>query len=303
MPDALFASALVAAAVIAVGGWIVVCALLPRCVRLDDALCVLATEGPEAAVAPGPMLVADGTSRLELLGAWCYQHGRLPLSATTARLLMLTGRTVGDYFCNKLVLAAAGLLLPWLLALAIRPLTGTVGSLPAIFGLAAAVLGWFWPDLAMRSVQSQTNADADEALNTYFDLVVLERLANLSATQSLEAAARLSDIPIFVRISAALDEARLQQRPPWNDLYRLSRELELPSIADMADIMRLDDQGAALAEVLSSRAKELRDAHLMHERTRAHQVSERMTLWMSIPVIIFALIFLIPPLLKIAGAG
>ena len=50
-----------------------------------------------------------------------------------------------------------------------------------------------------------------------------------------------------------------------------------------------------------SRVKELRDAHLGRERTAANQTSERMTLWMSIPVVIFALTFLFPPLLKIAG--
>ncbi len=303
MPDPLFASALLGAATVAGGGWLVVYALLPRPIRLDDALGVLMTEHSGALGDPGPLLFSDSTSRLELLGAWCYQRGRFPLPEATARMLLLNGRTVGDYFSNKLVLAAAGLVMPWLLAFAIRPLTGTVGILPGVVGLAAALVGWSWPDLVMRSKQYQTNADADEALNTYFDLVVLERLANLSATQSLEAAAALSDTPVFVRIAAALERARLEQRPPWNDLYRLSRELELPSIADMADIMRLDDQGAALAEVLSSRAKELRDAHLTRERTRAHQVSERMTLWMSIPVIIFALIFLIPPLLSISGAG
>ena len=41
----------------------------------------------------------------------------------------------------------------------------------------------------------------------------------------------------------------------------------------------------------------------MRELTRAHQTSERMTLWMSIPVIVFALIFLVPPLLSISGVG
>ena len=280
MPDPLFASALLGAAVVAVGAWLVVCAVLPRTIRLGDAFGVLAEARPGTSLDSGPALVADATSRL-----------------------VLTGRTVGDYFCNKLVLAAGGLLMPWLLALAIRPLTGGMGMMPAVFGLGAAVLGWFWPDIAMRSQQQQTNADAEDALNTYFDLVVLERLANLSATQSLEAASRISDVPVFIRLAGALDRARLEQRPPWNDLYRLSQELDLPAIADMADVMRLDEQGAALADVLSSRAKELRDAHLMRELTRAHQTSERMTLWMSIPVIVFALIFLVPPLLSISGVG
>ncbi|WIY82557.1 hypothetical protein [Propionimicrobium sp. PCR01-08-3] len=302
MPDPLFAGALAGAALAAVGIWVVTCAVLPRPIRLDDALALLDAPQPGNLGDPGPRLVDDATSKLELFGAWCYQHARLPLPARTARALVLQGRTVGDYFCNKLILAGAGLVMPWLLALALRPLTGAITMMPMAFGLIAAVLGWFWPDLAMRSHQNQTNADAAEAVNTYFDLVILERLANLSATQSLESAAVLSDTPVFVRIAGALEQARLEQRPPWNDLYRLSRELELPAIADMADVMRLDDQGAALADVLGSRAKELRDAHLTDERTRAHQTSERMTLWMSIPVIIFALIFLVPPLLTISGA-
>ena len=125
----------------------------------------------------------------------------------------------------------------------------------------------------------------------------------MSATQAMAAAARLSDVPVFVHIRGALERARLEQRPPWTDLHRLSRELELPSIADMADVMRLDDQGAALAGVLTARVKELRDAHLTRERVRAHQASEAMTLWMSIPVVVFALAFLIPPLLTMSGAA
>ena len=99
------------------------------------------------------------------------------------------------------------------------------------------------------------------------------------------------------------EQARLEQRAPWPDLQRLARDLDLSPIADMADVMRLDDQGAALADVLTSRVKELRDAHLNRERTRAHQDSERMTIWMTIPVIVFALVYLPPPLLTIAGVG
>lgn len=301
MLDAQFVLAVFAAAVTAAGCWLVVSGLVPRHVRLADAFGVLAGGAHGVATETGPVLVADGSSRLERGGAWLYQHARLPLSTGTMRTLMMQGRSIGDYFVHKLVLGLGGLIIPPIFGAAVRPLVGSLGSVPVGVGLVCAVVGWLWPDITMRRQRAQTSADATEALNTYFDLVVLERLANLSATQSLEAAARLSDVPIFVRIRTALEQARLEQRPPWADLRRLARELELPPIADIADIMQLDDQGAALAEVLSARVKELRDAHLSAERVRAHQTSERMTLWMSIPVVIFALIFLIPPLLKIAG--
>ncbi|MDI9627815.1 MAG: hypothetical protein QM286_04620 [Acidobacteriota bacterium] len=301
MSDPTLAAAITAAILAAVGLWLVICGLLPRQIRLSDALGVLISGTDSDTAEQGPVVVADPTSRLELAGAWLYQSARLPLSASAMRALMLQGRSIGDYFVNKLVLALGGLVLPQLLVLAVRPLVGPLGAIPVGVGLICGVVGWFWPDLALRNQQQQTNADAEEALNTLFDLVVLERLANMSATQAMAAAARISEVPVFVQIRDALERARLEQRPPWSDLHRLSRELELPPIGDMADVMRLDDQGAALAGVLAARVKELRDAHLTRERARAHQASERMTLWMSIPVIIFALAFLIPPLLTMSG--
>ena len=303
MPDPLLASAILAAALVAGGSWAVICGLIPRHVRLSDAFAGLSDDPWVASAEAGPMVVADATSRLEHLGAWVYQYGRLRLPAQTERVLTLQGRSIGDFVVNKLVLAVGGLVMPSLVALALRPLTGTLGSFPLGVGLVCALAGWFWPNLAIRNHQQQTSADAEEALNTFFDLVVLERLANKSAIQSLEAAARLSDAPVFVRLRGALEQARLEQRAPWPDLQRLARDLDLSPIADMADVMRLDDQGAALADVLTSRVKELRDAHLNRERTRAHQDSERMTIWMTIPVIVFALVYLTPPLLTIAGVG
>ena len=301
MVDLGHAIAVSSAAALALGIWLVIGALLPAPARLADAFALLDGSQRERTAELGPSLIADQASRLEHGGAWLYQHARLPLPATTARLLTLQGRSIGDYFVHKLVLTIGGLIAPGLLALALGPLLPGLGAVPIGFGLLLGVLGWLWPDIAMRNQQHQTSSDAAEALNTFFDLVVLERLANLSGTQALEAAARLSDVPVFVSIRGALERARLEQRAPWADLHRLAKELELPQIADMADVMRLDDQGASLAEVLMSRVKELRDAHLGRERTAANQTSERMTLWMSIPVVIVALTFLIPPLLKIAG--
>lgn len=303
MPDLLFGLMVLAGALVVGGGWVIVYALVPREIRLSDALLSLEGQVIEARGQDiGPTLIEDSSSRLELAGAWIYQHGRLPLPAATARALTLQGRSIGDYFVNKLVLAVGGLVMPGLLAFALRPVTGSVGGIPLAVGLVFGLLGWFWPDIAMRNQQRQANSDAEEALNSFFDLVVLERLANLSAAQALEAAARLSDVPVFVRIRGALERARLEQRPPWSDLHALARDLDLPPIADMADVMQLDSQGASLADVLSSRVRELRDAHLGRERTRAHEASERMTLWMSIPVLVFAMAFLIPPLLTMAGS-
>ena len=135
-------------------------------------------------------------------------------------------------------------------------------------------------------------------------LQVSDRLAREGGTlcgQAMMSAASLSDIPLYGRLRGSLERARLEQRPPWQELNRLSQELELPQIADMADVMRLDEQGAALADALRARVRELRDAHLMSEKIAAQQVSERMTLWMVVPSMVFGLVFLTPPILKLLG--
>lgn len=303
MVDPLFAISVTAAAVALGGVWLGVIGMMPRQIRLDDAFAMLAGTQSQPAKQAGPRLVTDQNSRLELLGAWLYQHARLPLPAASARTLVLQGRSVGDYVINKLLLACLGLAGPPVLNLALGWLLPWLGWLPLAAGLLAGGLGWWWPDLMLRRTRALTNSDAQEALTTFFDLVILERLANLSATQALEAAANVSDIPVFVSIRRGLEQARLEQRPPWSDLQQLSRELELPQIADIVDVMRLDEQGAALADVLLARVGELRDANLNRERIAAHAVSERMTLWMAIPVVIFAMAFLVPPLLRIAQGG
>jgi len=57
--------------------------------------------------------------------------------------------------------------------------------------------------------------------------------------------------------------------------------------------------GAALSNTLRARLKELRDAHLTTMKMNATAISERMTVFMVIPSMIFGLIFLAPPILKL----
>ena len=63
--------------------------------------------------------------------------------------------------------------------------------------------------------------------------------------------------------------------------------------------MRLDESGAALSSALRARVKELRDAHLTAMKIAAAEVSERMGVLMVIPSLLFGLLFLIPPLLRL----
>ena len=62
--------------------------------------------------------------------------------------------------------------------------------------------------------------------------------------------------------------------------------------------MQLDETGAALSGALRARVKELRDAHLTAQQIRASAEAEGMTLYMTLPALVFGLIFLVAAMLE-----
>lgn len=277
------------------GLWLLIGALVPHAPRLADALELL-----DSRARPSESIPATGIDRL---GAWARTRWLLGADETVSAQLRLRSVTLDRFVTWKILGSVVGAAVPSLLALALLAATGWGLLLPAAVGVVGALIGYFLPDLLIRRGARTVAADATESLLTYVDLVTLERLANRSAAQALAAAAEVSSTSLFRTIRSALDQAKLEQRPPYSELRRLSSELSLPALGDIADVMRLDESGAALSDTLRARVKELRDAHLAAARVAAADVSERMTLFMVIPSMIFGLIFLVPPLLRLVGAA
>jgi len=261
---------------------------------LDDDLGVTASSD---AYADSAWLVDSAAGQLERWAANVFQKWRLPLGEKSKQCLAQQGRSVGDLFAAKLVLALAGLIVPTLVA-GMAWLMGLIDT-PWPLGVSAvgAVAGYLWPDWQLHRSASAWQQHSADAISVYFDLVTLIRLGNASAVQALREAAQLSSASVFGQVRDALDRARLQQRPPWDELHRLASGLGLPEIGDLADIMALDEQGAALVDALRARVRELRKAHLAAAQLAAQKHAEGMTVWMVAPVLVFALIFLIPPIM------
>jgi len=237
------------------------------------------------------------------LGGWLRLHlGLAVADEAQRRRLRMVGTSVDRHLAHKVVCGFAGLLVPAVAGLWLGWVSGSSSALPALFGLVGAVLGFLAPDLRLRRRDRGVTEDATEALLTFFDLVTLERLANRSGTQSLRAAAAVSDVTVFRAIADALERARLEQRAPYDELRRLGAELELPALVDVADVMRLDEAGASLSGALRARVKELRDAHLTRMKLHAAEVSERMGVLMVVPTLLFGLLFLVPPLLRLLSS-
>lgn len=276
---------------------LVACALafLPQHPKLSDALGALEVL---AATAPAPP-----SAGIDRFGAWWLRVRGVPGESLRTRQLALSGRSLTRHYAYKLLAAAVGFCTPIVAGVVLWLWAGVVPTMPLLASLLAGALGFVLPDLQLRRAGRAIGDDASEALLTYFDLVTLERLANRSAIQSLHAAAELSDTPVFRSIRRVLERARLEQRPPYADLKALARELGLPALGDLADVMRLDESGASLAQTLRARVKELRDAHLTQAKVAATQLSERMTVWMVLPSLVLSLFFLVPPLLTLAFNG
>lgn len=275
---------------LAFGGWAVFGAVLaPADPRLGDALDLL--DGRLATTRPQP-----GPDRL---GSWLQNRLRRPVSDDTLRRLRMIGRGLERHFTHKAVGALVGLVVPLLLAVLGAWLIGAEFAIIAAASLPLGLFGFFLPDLMLAAGERDATEDATEALLTYFDLVTLERLANRSGPQALRAAAAVSDITVFAAIREALERSRLEQHAPYGELKRLAAELNLPALADIADVMSLDESGASLSSALQARVRELRDGHLTEAKMAAAAVSERMTFFMVVPALVFAGFFLIPPMLRL----
>lgn len=266
-------------------------------VRLGDALAALERRAP--------LNVAEVTDPggLEGFGQRLYRRLGLPLSRNQQRLLSVQGRSVGDFFIEKLIWTFAGLLLPTLWALSQAAMGGRPGLLPVGFALLGGIAGFFVADLRLRSGAEMHRRAAIDGIHTFFDLVVLERLANASAAQAAANAASVSGAPLFRRISSGLERARMEQSQPWDELRRIADEWGVSELADFADVMALEEQGAGLAEVLQARVRELRDAHLSQQKAAAQEASESMSLWMTLPALLLGVALLAPALLTLLGTG
>ncbi len=271
------------------GAVLVLFGLLRRPIRLAEALAAL--DGTEAPATP--------VRGLEAMGARFHGFLKLPLSERQEELLRRAGRTVDDFFAEKLVLALSGLLLPLLWLACWTALGRTASPLPLVASPLLALGGYFLADLRLQQHAQELDQVTAESIHTFFDLVVLERLANASGAQAMANAAGIASSPLFRRIATGLEQARLEQTSPWRELHRIAADWNLPELDDFVDVMRLEEQGAGLADTLLARVAELREAHTIRLKAQAQKDAESLTIWMTIPALTLGLAFITPPLLAL----
>jgi hypothetical protein len=296
---------IVASGILIAGGLVLIVAgLLPTTPHLADSISRIYPNATSAQL-PAPRAATRppaGAPLTERLGSWLRRRTPVPLTAGQLRALQVRGRSVTEFYADKAVWAILGLTMPPILSGFYALMTGSVSlAVPAVVGILGAGVGYFVPDLMLRGKAQQTRNDASSALLMYIDLVTLERLANASATQALQNAAQLSDVPLFRQLRGALERARLEQQAPYTEIRRLADDLDLQELRDLSDVMQLDESGAALSGALRARVRELRDGHLAVTLRDANAASEGMTVYMTIPALLLGVMFIIPALMRIVA--
>lgn len=289
--------AMVAGALIMLGGVLLAARLLPAQADLAEALTRLTPS-----LQPDPTdSIESASSGKERIGVWAIRV--LPPGLwvrTPARELALLRISLAKFYGDKLTFAALGLVTPSLLALFFDVLgIGFPLAVPAFASLGLAVVMFFIPNYNAIDDAKRARVEFARALAAYIDLVALERNNGSGVRQAMEAAAEVGDSWVFQRLSEELGRSRWSGLPPWDALHALAEGLALPELDDFADIMRLSgEEGAAVYTNLRARSAAMRTAMLNSEVAQANAVGERMTIPGSLLGVIFMALLVAPSLLR-----
>lgn len=297
--------ALLAGALVGLGLSLLVWRARPAQVDLASAMERLSPERSLAGSTTSAETAIEGDTR-DKLGSWAMRT--LPLDSLGAppyRELALLRIPVHRYYGEKVLYALVGIVIPF----ALVALLGILGmSFPIFFAILGAVaLGgvmFFLPDYNARDDAAKARKEFGRALASYIDLVALERNSGSGPRQAMEVAASIGDSWVFRRLAEELARSRWSGVPPWDALRRLSDELGLPELADLADIMRLSgEEGAQVYQTLRSRSESMRTAELNNALAEANATGERMTIPMSTLGLVFMALLVAPAMLRVVQGG
>ena len=250
-----------------------------------------------------PAAATDGTTRLGVWGMKALPPG--VWGTVPAKELAILRKPLSRFYGEKILFALLGLVIPVFLTAFFTLLGVSVPVvIPVIATIGLAVVMFFLPDYNVRDDAKKARGEFARALGAYIDLVALERNNGAGPRQAMEAAAAVGDSWVFRRLSEELARTRWSGLTPWEALHALSEELGLPELDDIADIMRLSgEEGAQVYASLRARSAGMRTAMLNHEKARANEVGERMSIPMSLLGVIFLAILVAPAILRVMGTA
>lgn len=230
------------------------------------------------------------------------QVGGIPGFAAPTADLELLGQSTARFYGDKTVSAMMGLLTPTLVGVSLSLMgVGLPFFIPAALGLGLAGFFWFLPDLSVKAAAARARTDFAYAAVSYLRLVAIRRMGSAGLVSSMQDAARISDAWMFRRIHEELTLAHYARATPWDALEALSIELQVPELAEIADITRLSESGATVTSSLLARAASLRDRLISAEHLEATKATTALSVPVTALVGVFLLTMLYPAAIALLG--
>lgn len=291
-----------AGALVGFGAFLALWAVLPA-PRTDLAVALDRLITPQPL--PEPAAASGGRYRRWVGHLASYSAGSTGLVlGAPVRDLLLLGRSVEAFVVRRLALAGLGLTLPALAwtAFTVAGLAVPV-AIPAGLGVAAAVGLSLVPALSVREDARRAREEFGRATSAYLDLVAQERASGASPAQALIEAAQVGHGWVFGRIAHALQQATRVGITGWQALSDLGREVGVPELADLADILASAADGAAVYATLTKKAAALRAAALAADQAAANAASEKLSLPVSLLGVGFVLLLFYPAFVQLVTAA
>ncbi|GAA5159343.1 type II secretion system F family protein [Ornithinimicrobium tianjinense] len=175
-------------------------------------------------------------------------------------------------------------------------------TVPLAVALLLGLLGFFLPDLSLRSEAEVRRREFRRTVGIFLDLVSMNLAGGRGLPEALLAASSVSDHWSVVRIRQTLANARLFGTTPWEALGRLGKEIGLEELESLAGTLILAaDDGAKIRQSLSSRATTMRRKQLSEAEGDEGERSQSMLVAQMLLVVAFLVYLAYPALMALMG--
>lgn len=150
-------------------------------------------------------------------------------------------------------------------------------GIPLWLALAGGAVGAVVSIRPVRAQAAERRRSFSHALGSFCDICGMSLAAGRGIDASIQTAAAAGDGWPFAELQAALRSGYVRGETPWQALDRLAEECDLPDLEELAAALSLaGDEGAAVRDTVSSKARSIRERLTGNAERDAAAVTERM---------------------------
>lgn len=150
-------------------------------------------------------------------------------------------------------------------------------AVPLWLALAGGGIGAVTAIRSVKTSAAQRRRGFSHALSSFCDVTGMCLAAGRGVESSLETAAHTGHGWAFAEIQTALRTGYMRGATPWEALAGLGNDADLPDLTELAAALSLaGDQGAAVRETVTSKAKAIRERLTAEAEREAATTTERM---------------------------